>query len=107
MKIKKPFLCLLAVLLGGCVPSLHPLYTEKEIVFEEKLLGVWTQSEPNWLAYDFPSFRTGNGKNFTPFPSCQISGCIFIIPVYQDQMVLIIDAVPFLKQLKTLVLLFH
>ena len=34
---------LLAVLLGGCVPvmSLNPLYEQKNIIFEQKLLGVW------------------------------------------------------------------
>jgi hypothetical protein len=45
MKIKKALFYLLAVILGGCVPvmSLHPLYTEKELVFEEKLLGTWIE----------------------------------------------------------------
>ncbi|MFH1717444.1 MAG: hypothetical protein ABIF19_08850 [Planctomycetota bacterium] len=42
----------IAVLLGGCVPviSLHSLYTEKDVMFEEKLLGVWAQdsNETTW-----------------------------------------------------------
>lgn len=40
---KKTFFYLLAAFLGGCLPviSLHPLYTEKDVVFEEKLLGKW------------------------------------------------------------------
>lgn len=43
MKIKKLLFYLLAALLGGCVPlSLHPLYTGKELIFEEKLLGAWS-----------------------------------------------------------------
>jgi len=47
MSTKKLLFYLLAVLLGGCVPvSLHPLFTDKDIVFEEKLIGVWVQ-EPN------------------------------------------------------------
>jgi hypothetical protein len=43
MKIKKILFYLLAGMLGACVPvmSLHPLYTEKEVVFEEKMLGTW------------------------------------------------------------------
>jgi len=43
MKTKKLLFYLLAAILGGCVPvmSLHPLYTEQDLVFEEKLLGVW------------------------------------------------------------------
>jgi len=34
---------MLAVILGGCVPviSLHPLYTEKDIVVDKKLCGTW------------------------------------------------------------------
>lgn len=29
------------ILAAGCVPSLHPLYTDKDVIFEEKLLGRW------------------------------------------------------------------
>ena len=45
MRTKKLLFYLLAVLLGSCVPSLHPLYTDKELVFEEKLLGTWVESD--------------------------------------------------------------
>lgn len=43
MKTKKLLFYSLAAILGGCVPvmSLHPLYSEQDLVFEEKLLGVW------------------------------------------------------------------
>ena len=44
MNIKKLLFYLLAGLLGGCVPSLHPLYTDKELVFQEELLGTWVES---------------------------------------------------------------
>ena len=45
---KKALFYLLTALLGGCVPvmSLHPLYTEKDAVFEERLLGRWVD-DPN------------------------------------------------------------
>jgi len=48
MKTKKLLFYLLAGLLAGCVPvmSLHPLYTDKDLVFEEKLLGTWVD-DPN------------------------------------------------------------
>jgi len=48
MNAKKFFFYLLAALLCGCLPvmSLHPLFTEKDIVFDEKLLGVWVD-DPN------------------------------------------------------------
>jgi len=47
-RVKKALFYLLAALLGGCVPvmSLHPLYTEKDVVFEERLLGRWVD-DPN------------------------------------------------------------
>ena len=39
---------MLAVILGGCVPviSLHPLYTDKDVVVDKKLCGTWTD-DPN------------------------------------------------------------
>jgi len=48
MKVKKLLFYLLAALLGGCLPvlSLHSLYTEEDVVFEEKLLGTWLE-DPN------------------------------------------------------------
>ena len=47
-RAKKALFYLLAALLGGCAPvmSLHPLYTEKDVVFEERLLGRWVD-DPN------------------------------------------------------------
>lgn len=52
MKIKKLLFYILAVLLGGCLPvmSLHPLYTEKDVVFEEKLIDTWVDDSNNiWI----------------------------------------------------------
>lgn len=45
MKAAKLCLYLQALVLAGCVPlfSLHRLYTEKDIVFNEKLLGAWSK----------------------------------------------------------------
>ncbi len=47
-RAKKALFYLLAALLGGCVPvmSLHPLYTEKDTVFDKRLLGTWVD-DPN------------------------------------------------------------
>ena len=53
-RTKKIILFLLAGLLGGCVPvmSLHPLYTENDLVFDEKLLGSWVDdSNENMLEF--------------------------------------------------------
>ena len=49
MKTKKLLFYTLAVILGGCVPviSLHPLYTEKDIVVDKKLCGTWVDDANN------------------------------------------------------------
>ena len=54
IKLSKPHIntiifYLLALILGGCFTvSLQPLYTEDDIIFEEKLLGKWCQQDdPN------------------------------------------------------------
>jgi hypothetical protein len=36
-----------AILLAGCVSSLHPLYTPKDVVFDPSLVGVWTEKDSN------------------------------------------------------------
>ena len=48
-RTKKALFYLIAALLGGCLPvvSLHPLYTEKDVIFEEKLLGKWVDDSNN------------------------------------------------------------
>lgn len=48
MNAKKLAGYVFAVLLGGCVPvlSLHPLYTEDDVVPERRLLGMWVD-DPN------------------------------------------------------------
>ena len=33
------------VFLTACVPSLNPLYTEQDLVFDKSILGVWTDDE--------------------------------------------------------------
>ncbi len=45
MNAAKLCLYLPVLVLGGCVPlfSLHRLYTEKDLVFDEKLLGTWSK----------------------------------------------------------------
>ena len=35
----------LALLLAGCVPSLHPLYTEEDLVYDSALVGTWIEAE--------------------------------------------------------------
>ena len=58
MKTKKFLFYMLAVILGGCVPviSLHPLYTEKDIVVDKKLYGTWvSDSNDSKTTWEFKS----------------------------------------------------
>lgn len=58
------FACLLAcvsILLAGCIPSLHPVFTEKDRVFAPALLGTWAAdgAKESWTfsAHDPWSYR--------------------------------------------------
>ena len=33
------------LMLAGCVPSLNPLFTEQDLIFDRNLLGVWTDED--------------------------------------------------------------
>jgi len=35
------------LMLGACVPSLHSLYTDKDLIFQPALLGEWVESKPD------------------------------------------------------------
>ena len=56
MKTKRILATVFIILLGGCVPSLHELYTEDTLVFEKKLLGQWTHEDEIW------QFEKGGGE---------------------------------------------
>jgi hypothetical protein len=47
MKTKNILLYLLATAIVGCVPSLHSLFTDKNLVFADALLGVWISDSGN------------------------------------------------------------
>jgi hypothetical protein len=58
MKTKKLLFYMLAVILGGCVPviSLHPLYTDKDVVLDKKLFGTWIDnSDDTKTTWEFKS----------------------------------------------------
>jgi hypothetical protein len=61
MKTKKVLFYLLAGILAGCVPSLHPLFTQKEAVFDEKLIGVWAKDSNDKETFEFT--RASNDPN--------------------------------------------
>jgi len=60
MKTCKPVLTFAALLLGGCIPvlSLHPLYRQADVVFDQALLGTW--GDPN---DDGPSWKFSRLEN--------------------------------------------
>jgi hypothetical protein len=45
MRTKKAVLYSLILLLGGCLPSLHALYTDETLIFKEELVGKWVADE--------------------------------------------------------------
>jgi len=57
MSTKLSAFYLAVILIAGCVPSLHPLYTEKDVIFEEKLLGRWKEDDNIW------TFKKGSDPN--------------------------------------------
>ena len=61
MKTKKVLFYLLAGILTGCVSSLHPLFTQKEAVFDEKLTGLWGNDSNNKETFEFT--RASNDPN--------------------------------------------
>ncbi len=53
-------ICMLALLAGSCIPSLFPLYTEKDLVTDDRIIGTWGAGEMGtWVIerfdYTFPS----------------------------------------------------
>ena len=38
-------LCLILVLLNSCLTTLHPIFTEKDLVFDPRLVGKWSNTE--------------------------------------------------------------
>jgi hypothetical protein len=47
MNMKKVLAVISAVcFIVGCIPSLHPLYTENDLIFEKALVGTWVDENP-------------------------------------------------------------
>ena len=44
MKFKIAFVVFVILFIQSCIPSLHPLWTQDKLVFEEKLIGNWGQT---------------------------------------------------------------
>jgi hypothetical protein len=68
--MKPKHICMLFVLLilmPGClVKSLHPFYTEKDLVFKQELIGTWTDPDSaTWVIGQHKSFN-GFNKDASP-----------------------------------------
>jgi len=64
MKTKKLLFYMFAAIMSGCVPvlSLHPLYTEKDVISDKKLYGTWvSDSNDSKTTWEFK--RTDEPKN--------------------------------------------
>ncbi|MHC4336484.1 MAG: hypothetical protein ACYSTG_00840 [Planctomycetota bacterium] len=60
MRTKELAFFVLAITLSGCfIQSLYPLYTDKEVVFEKKLIGKWSENGDYIL-----EFKKGEGKTY-------------------------------------------
>ncbi len=40
---------MLALLAGSCIPSLFPLYTEKDLVTDDRIVGTWATGDDGFL----------------------------------------------------------
>ncbi len=67
MKIKNSIgALLLTFLLGSCsIYSLQPLYTEKELIFDQQLLGTWIDADSN--TWHFEKSMEQNSHDFEQF----------------------------------------
>ncbi len=48
MKTKGAFIVLFTVLIGGCVPSLHELYTQETLVYDDAFVGKFQENDNIW-----------------------------------------------------------
>lgn len=48
MKKKKNIFYCLTLLLVGCLPTLHPIYNDKTLIFKEELIGKWMDDDGLW-----------------------------------------------------------
>ena len=55
------FTALASVLHAGCVPTLHPIYTAGDVVFDQALLGLWRDAESPTETW---AFAAASGKAY-------------------------------------------
>ena len=62
---------ILVILVNACIPSLHPLYTEKDLVLDNRIVGTWVSEESSedesiWKIEKYKRESPGNigGKRY-------------------------------------------
>jgi len=61
MKTKIKLVTIISIfffLIQSCIPSLHPLYTSKDLIFDQNLIGEWTDSDS--IVWNFEKFVPSN-----------------------------------------------
>jgi hypothetical protein len=82
----------LGVLLAGCIPSLHQLYTDKDVVYDPKLIGTW--KDPNSLdRWQFAAASEPNCYTLTYTDEKKKNGSFIVHLVKLDKM-LFLDVFP-------------
>src|ERR1035438_10454400 len=73
-RITLPILIGFTLLLAGCVPSVSPLYTAKDLVYDPALVGVWAKDEKDATTWKFEKGDESSyklvvveGENSSPF----------------------------------------
>ena len=96
MKIKKGLPLFLTIALAGCVPvmSLHPLYEDKNIIFEEKILGTFTENENT--TWDFARAEDPNTYvlTYSTFKDQKVLKGLFVVHLVKLEGRLFLDVYP-------------
>jgi hypothetical protein len=106
MKSKKRIAFVIGIifLIGGCIPSLHPLYTKDDCVFESNLLGEWEEEDNNSNTWNFTKLDDNSYKLALVEDSVLSNFYIHLVKLGDD---LYIDFFPDSKNVKCEVIDFY
>jgi hypothetical protein len=68
-----------AALFGSCVTSVHPIYTQKDLVYDETLIGDWITNDSIILSFQ------NSSKNEMPFYSKDSANKFTYYAIYHDK----------------------
>lgn len=69
--------------LSGCLSTLHPLFTEKDLVYDTRLLGSWRAGDGN----DTAVFERGTALSFSQLPEQlrRLAGKAYVVTIKDDK----------------------